>query len=55
MTVSIPIVKINPGGTTGLAFHNPDGTITISLPAQSVTIDRETADKLAEYLQRETN
>ena len=51
MTVSIPIEKVNPG----VAFHNPDGTITISLPAQSVTINRETADRLSEYLARQTN
>lgn len=56
MTVSIPIEKVNVSSSmSGVAFHNQDGTITISLPAPSVTISRETADKLAEYLQKLTN
>ena len=54
MTVSIPVERVNASGS-GVAFHNPDGTITISLPSNSVTISRETADTLAEYLRKETN
>lgn len=55
MTISI-IAKPNVGTVAnGVAYHNPDGTITLSLPLPSVILDREMATKLGEYLLKETN